>query len=123
MTTTETITVTKTIEIHHATKVRFLPGDQRFMLWYGLAVGALGPVPSTTGWVVDVTTPDGRAWMLRKPVRMEQVDAVLHAAEVGASSGDCLMAANPWCPPGLEDAWYESAVRRLCNHSARKGAR
>ena len=117
MTTKETITVVKTVEVQHANKIRFLPGDQRFVLWYGLAIGMLGPVPSTTGWFVDVMTPDERVWMLKKPVPIEQVNAVLQDAEIGASNGDCLLAPNPWCPPSLENAWYESAQRRWEEHT------
>lgn len=99
--------------------MRFLPGDQRFILWYGLAIGMLSPVPSTTGWVTDVKTPDEHVWMLKKPVRIEQIDSVLQDAEIGTGNGDCLMAANPWCPKGLEDAWHESAIRRW-EENARK---
>lgn len=116
MTTKETITVVKTIEIHHATNVRFLPGDQRFILWYGLCIGQL-VVASTIGeFVQSVRTNDGREWLLKRPVRRQDVVHVLHDADVGLNIDDPLMASNPWCPAGLEKAWYDSAVRRLDAH-------
>jgi hypothetical protein len=123
MTTKETITVTKTVEIHHGTKARFLPGDQRFILWYGLCIGQL-VVASTIGeFVQSVRTDDGREWLLKRPVRKQDVVYVLHDADVGSNLDDPhgpLMAANPWCPAGLEKAWYDSAVRRLDAHTPKE---
>lgn len=119
MITKETITVVKTVDIDHGTRVRFLPGDQRFILWYGIAIGKLAPVPSTTGRVTEVCHGE-RSWMLKTPVRIEQIDALLDEVErvdkdilAGvADPEDCLYVANPWCPKGLEDTWRESARRR-----------
>ena len=119
MTTTETITVTKTVEIHNATKVRFLPGDQRFILWYGLCIGQLVVASAIGEFVQSVRTNDGREWLLKRPVRRQDVVHVLHDADVGLDLDDPLSAANPWCPAGLEKAWYDSAVRRLDTHMAK----
>ncbi len=117
MTTKETITVVKTVEIHHGTKARFLPGDQRFILWYGLVTENLAPASEISGLVQSVKTRDGREWMLKKPVKKSDITLLLDGLLPPAwSNGDVLSAGNPWCPKGLERAWYDCALRRAHEH-------
>lgn len=122
MTTKETITVVKTIEVHHPVQVRFLPGDQRFVLWYGLTLNQLAPCCVCNGRVQSVKTLDGREWMLRHHVSLTEINEVLDATKIVVEvEEDYLKIKNPWCPAGLEDAWHKCALNRLTQH-ARKEA-
>lgn len=120
--TKETITVVKTIEVHHPVQIRFLPGDQRFILWYGLVTGNLAPASEISGLVQSVKTCDGREWLLKKPVKKSEITLLLDELLPPAqSNGDVLSALNPWCPKGLDAAWYECAVRRANEHAKKEG--
>jgi len=114
---TKQVTITRTIQVQVGTKTRVLPGDQRFILWYGLVTENLTPASEIGGLVQSVKTRDGREWLLKQPVKKSEVTLLLDGLLPRAwSNGDVLSALNPWCPKGLDAAWYECAVRRLNEH-------
>lgn len=110
----ETITVVKTVEVHLPEQLRFLPGDQRFVLWYGLVLGELTPCCVCGERVQSVKTNDGREWMLRHHVALSEVNEVLEATEIVVEViEDYFRIKNPWCPAGREAAWLRCAINRF----------
>lgn len=119
---TKEITIIRTVTVQCGTHARTLPGDQRFILWYGL-VGKWLTIRGNGPYVSSVFTSDGREWFLKTVVPRSEVEKVMDDASVTYEAGEdwYRRVPNPWCPKGLEAAWIKCAIRRANEHSARKG--
>lgn len=128
--------MTVSVTVHHPIHFRFLPGEEGFVLWYGLVTDEL-TMSSPVGDLFQATrTKDGREWMLRRPVRKEDVERVKLYMDVERAR-QCMddvppsswnreaffsHVDNPWCPDCMKRAWVECARRRWEQHNGKGDA-